>query len=156
MSDTGKTKRAPDLKPFLNAAQRTNYKLFGIGLLAAFALAFLLAWLLFAPPAPEPTPAPPPPKTLAVADVDAFLQAVNKNDYTQIRELGSAAFTENTTVPDGKQRFTEFETTSYSPNTTVYSFHSGIDGEKARRILLTLDDNNRVVSFLAEEMAIVK
>ena len=155
MSETKDGKSDKDLTPFLKAANRLNYKLFGAGLLVAFASAFFLAWLLFAPPKETPPPPPPPARTLTGDDMRDFFQAVGKEDYGRMSDLGRDLFKEGTIIPDSVAKFAEYETTSYPPH-MVYAFYSFIGGDKARRVLLTMDEGDRVVSFLAEEMEIAK
>ena len=156
MSEENDGNRGGDAKSILAAAQKTNYKLFGAGLLIAFALAFTLAWWLFSPPPPETPPPPPPVRTLSAGDLGDFLRAVEQADYPRMSGLGNELFREGTIIPGSRELFAEYETTSYSPNAVVYAFHSGISDSSTRRVLLTVGDNDSVLSFLAEEMAIVK
>lgn len=155
MSETNDGKADKDPTPHLGAANRLNYKLFGAGLLIAFASAFFLAWLLFAPPKETPPPPPPPVRTLTEDDMREFFQAVGREDYERMSALGKELFKEGNIIPDSAAKFAEYETTSYAPH-TVYAFYSSIGGDKTRRVLLTMTEGDKVVSFLAEEMEIAK
>lgn len=144
-----------EVRTQLNEARKMTLKMFGAGLLAAFILAFVLAWALFSPSRPPEPPPPPPARTLSAADMKDFLQAVENSDYARMSAIGTEIFAEGNIIPDSKTMFAEYETTSYPPH-TVYAFYSMIGEDKTQRVLLTMDEENKVASFLAEEMAITR
>ncbi len=128
----------------------------------AFILAFALAWALFRrdeppPPAaaPEAAKAAPPAPTLKREDTAAFLQAVRTGDFAAMRDRGEALFVEGARIPDSAGMFADYATSSFPPH-VVYSFYSGAADGKVQRVLLTMDGEDKVGSFLAEEMNIVR
>lgn len=129
--------------------KRRLYLIFGVTFVLGVCAAFAVAWLLFRPPPP------PPERVLAAEELTGFFRAVEQNDYAAMSELGTELFREDTRIPDSKALFAEYETTSYPPN-TVYAFYSGFGLGLTRRVLLTMDAEDRVVSFLAEEMEVTR
>lgn len=134
----------------------------GLGLLiplflAAFGLAFGLAWLLFrADPAQPPVAeagakkAEPP---LTAEQMAPFLRAADGNDIEAMFRLGPELFAKGRTIADRKEALTGYETNSFPPY-QVYAFYAGIREDKVYRVLLTTDEDDRVESFLAEAMPI--
>ncbi len=125
----------------------------------AFVLAFGLAWALFrqegAPAPAAGQTAAAPARTLKPEDLKEFLQAVEAGDYIAVRDRGEKLFVEGTNIPGSAGLFSAYATNSYPPN-AVYSFLSEIGGGTTRRVMLTIDQEDKVVSFMAEEMNIVK
>lgn len=89
---------------------------------------------------------------------NAFLRAVRSNDFAGIRDLGGEIFTEGRNVPDVKRKLAGFRVAAVQPASyVVYRLHSMDEPDKTRRVLLTVEDgSDRVVSFVAEEMAVAK
>ena len=128
-------------------------------LVLTFILAFVLAWALFrregAPsPAAEKADAAPA-GILKREDLREFFRAVEAGDYAAARGRGEKLFTKGTGIPGSADIFAAYAVTSYPPN-AVYAFLRQIAGDKTRRIMLTLDPEDKVISFMAEEMNIVK
>lgn len=130
----------------------------------AFAAAFLLAWIWLRrepplPPAPVPPPSvatpAPPARTLGRADLKDFFQAAADGDFAALRDRGEKLFVAGTRVPDSAGLFSEYAANSYPPY-AVYAFLTRVADGKSVRVLLTMDAEDRVVSFMAEETAIVQ
>lgn len=98
--------------------------------------------------------APTQPGLIDPAGLVAFLAAAKKGDYAVMEKSGSALFAKGAQIPNAPEQFKEYEANSFPPY-TVYAFYSQGSSERVRRVLLTLDENNRVESFLAEEMTVV-
>ena len=129
--------------------------LFGAG----FILAFVIAWFIFAKP--EPIPAAPAVAAaqatgvLTSDDMRGFFDSVKRRDFAAMRDLGGDLFKEGVRIADSATVFAGYETNSFPP-LVVYALHVGDEGDKTRRVLLTLDADGRVASFLAEEMTIMR
>ncbi|MDR0363395.1 MAG: hypothetical protein LBJ46_12050 [Planctomycetota bacterium] len=124
------------------------------GLLAAgsFALAFALAWHLFGrPPA---GPGAPPARDIAVAELAPFLEAARAGDYPRMAELGSALFTEGSRILGRETALDGYAVDGFPPH-RVYAFYAAHKDGAVYRVLLTLDAEDRVASFLAEDMPVV-
>lgn len=123
--------------------------------LSAFTLAFLLAWLLFRP-APVPLPAEPAPAAvLAGPDLDEFFRAVARGDYDGMSRLGNGLFEKGVTVRDADRVFAGFEVNGYPPY-RVFAFFADHAGDRLYRVMLTLDENDKVESFMAEDTRIIQ
>ena len=167
----GKKNRPPTRQKAIAPAPRTTPGAPGGGLrggkllaivAATFALAFGLAWFLFTPGAavqpqtPDPAAVRTAPTVvLAAADVAPFLSAVTAEDYSAMDRLGTQLFTSGAAIPDHANLFDGYAVNSY-PSYHVYNFYSQTTGEQIYRVLLTVEDNGAIESFLAEEMPIVK
>lgn len=138
-------------------AARPGFRALAVVFVAAFALAFAAAWLLLrteTPPVPPPAPVPET-RTLSPAELDGFLQAVADGDFAAMNRLGTQLFTAGTVVPDSAALLGEFETNTYS-DVAVYALYSSIGESRTTRVLLTVDKDDKVVSFLAEEMPVIR
>jgi hypothetical protein len=123
---------------------------------AAFILAFGIAWLIFQ--SSPPAPLPPPQQEIRVltkAEVDGFLQAVADGDYETMNRVGNQLFAVGNKIPDSRELLDQFQTNTYS-DVEVYALFSRIGEKKTTRVLLTVDKNDTVVSFLAEEMPLIR
>ncbi|MCC8190645.1 MAG: hypothetical protein LIP77_08430 [Planctomycetes bacterium] len=142
----------PDHKP----AGGIRLRWFAVALALVFALALGLGWLLFAPSRPPASPT----TAASTGSVDeerlaAFLAAARQADYGRLRDLGEELFLPGVRIPDSRRRLEDYATNSFVPY-SVYVLFTSIEPDRTRRVLLTLDEEERVVSFLAEEMAITK
>lgn len=126
--------------------------------LALFVLGFAAA-LVVVRDAPEPTAANGVGAVGALETIDAaavreFLAAVSAGDFPAMRELGGRVFVKGRRVGD-RAAFAEYGTNSVPPY-TVYALHADNAPDAVRRVLLTLDAEGRVESFLAEEMKLAE
>ena len=119
----------------------------------AFVLAFALAWLIFRPTAPSES-AMAAAVILPPDQVRDFLAAVGRNDFAAMRNFGERLFRPGAALGSAEADLTEYETNGFPPQ-RVFLFHSGNGEGNIRRVILTLDNSNRVLSFLAEETRIV-
>lgn len=87
--------------------------------------------------------------------LSGFLAAAEAGNFAAMRRQGMLLFTEDVKIPDAKEALARYVTASQPPY-TVYRFHAEDLPDKTRRVLLTLDGRNRVVSFIAEEMAVAE
>lgn len=94
-------------------------------------------------------------RDLAAADMDGFFDAASRGDFAAMSGIGRTLFTPGRKIPDAERVFAGYETSSYPPH-TVYAFFTESAEDKVRRVLLTLDENDRVESFMAEEMSIIQ
>lgn len=147
MSDSEIRDNPGKTRAIFNSAQRMNYYFFGLGFVVALVLAFTVAAFVFI------APASPPARVLAESDMVPFMRAVDTGDFPAMEMLGEDLFQKGTRIPESNKVFADFETTSYEPY-MVYAFHSQTDAKKTRRVLLTMDAEDQVVSFLAEEMKV--
>ena len=128
---------------------------------AGFAAALAIAVLFMRPgatpsrPVKEVVADPGAGVTLGEAELAEFFQAAESSDFEAMDRLGRELFKAGATVADRERLLAEYETTSYPPH-TVYAFSTEIRDDAIHRVLLTLDDNDKVVSFLSEKMEIVK
>lgn len=88
----------------------------------------------------------------ALAD---FLDAAKRKDYEAMGKKGDEVFRKGVLVPDSGELFKDYAANSYPPY-TVYAFYSEGSDDRVRRVLLTLDAEERVESFLAEEMTVIQ
>lgn len=123
--------------------------LFCMGLGAAF-----MAGRLF-PGKWPPAPAAAKPAGVDRNAVARFLEAAKRGDYAEMAKTGDRVFPRGAKVAKSGELFKEYEANSFPPY-TVYAFYSEGSDERVRRVLLTLDGEERVESFLAEEMAVVQ
>lgn len=126
---------------------------------AAFGLAFGLAWLLFradpasAPPAAAQAETEKVDPPLTAEQIAPFLRAADEKDLDTMFRLGPELFGKGRTIVDRKDALAEYETNSFPPY-QVYAFYAGIRENKVYRVLLTTDEDDKVESFLAEAMPI--
>ena len=127
-----------------------------------FALAFGMAWLLFTP-GPNALPTTPEPATartepaviIGADDVTPFLAAATAEKYSDMERLGARLFVAGAVIPDHATLFEGYAVNSY-PSYQVYNFYSRTIEDRIFRVLLTVEDNGTIDSFLAEEMPIVR
>lgn len=128
---------------------------------AAFILAFGLAWLLFRRDAPPPPAAPAPAaptireRRLTAEDLGGFLQAVEGGDFTAMRRLGNELFSEGVVIPGSAALLARYAVNGIPPN-QVYAFLVSLEPDSTRRVMLVVDEKDKVVSFLAEEMNVTR
>lgn len=134
-----------------------KYLLLGLAFALGFALALIVAKNLYRNEtvrndfvAGEETP-----RDLDEAALTAFLQAAEKGDYAAMEKTGPEVFQKGVWIPDAAARFDQYAANSYPPY-TVYAFYSAGSDELIRRVLLTLNEDDRVESFMAEEMTVLK
>lgn len=118
---------------------------------AAFALGRYTSGGTVPPTAPETAGA----ESVNAADVREFMQAVSRRDFAAMERLGEKAFVKGRAVENVDDVLAGYETNSFPPY-TVYALFTDNTADATRRVLLTLDADNRVESFMAEEMAIIK
>ena len=154
-------KTAPD-KPAAERPPVPSGGGMGKGWLAAllavtFAIAFGLAWFIFAPrgEGQPKTPPPQPAKTISEADIAAFLAAVDTEEYAAIARIGGELFQPGCLVPDQERLFGE-HLVSKDPPYLVYNFYSKSDEDRVYRVYLTIDEDHKVDSFMAEDMPVAK
>ncbi len=87
--------------------------------------------------------------------MNAFLAAVKQGDFPTLQRLGRDLFPKGAAVREPEKLFAGFEANNIPPY-RVFAFLSDQGMEKARRVMLTLDGEGRVESFMAEEMPVVK
>lgn len=122
-----------------------------------FVAAFALAWLLFGntkPPA-QTEPEAPPAKVIGEAEVKEFLAAVEAEDFAAMTRIGSDLFKKGDKIPDRTRLFGDHAVESFPPF-QVYAFMTHASNKEIRRVLLTIDENDQVESFMAEEMPVVQ
>ncbi|MDR1613647.1 MAG: hypothetical protein LBT97_12825 [Planctomycetota bacterium] len=119
---------------------------------ASFALAFGLAWRLFG--GRPDAPAAPPARAIRAADLRPFMAAVRAEDYPLMSKLGGELFTAGSKILDRETALSEFAVDSFPPH-QVYAFYTALKDGTVYRVLLTLDREDRVASFLAEDMPVV-
>lgn len=131
-------------------------------LVLAFGLGFLLALALARNIIRDETPRggsasilDEPPRKLDETKLTNFLRAAEKGDYAAMETTGPDVFHKGVLIPDAATRFEPYAANSFPPF-TVYAFYSAGSDDRVRRVLLTLDAENRVESFLAEEMTVMK
>lgn len=138
---------------------KRNHLLLAGMFVLVFVLAFGLAWLLFRrDPVPPPSAEPAAPATRAVSadELGAFLRAVDDGDFEAMKRLGGEAFARGNLIAEGRDRLADYETSSYSPDHLVYALYHHSDPDRVYRVILTLNEEGRVVSFMAEDMAVAR
>lgn len=125
-----------------------------------FALGFAAAVVLIRPPAagaaaPSPAAGAIPATVIRADGLGSFFQAVKRGDFAAMAELGERAFVRGSRVENAGAVLSGYETNSFPPF-TVYALFVENTTDKTRRVLLTLDKDDKVESFLAEEMSIIK
>lgn len=83
-----------------------------------------------------------------------FMRAVTTESFAAAARHGEQLFQTGRKLAVPEDRLAPYLTTSFPPN-RVYVLHVENASDAVRRVLLTLDGDNRVVSFLAEEMRVV-
>lgn len=130
-----------------------------------FALGFAAAVVLVRPSSAEAPTQPEatataaretgPESVLRTEDVRDFFKAVTGRDFAAMAAVGERTFVRGARVENADKLLSGYETNSFPPF-TVYALYVENMPEKTRRVLLTLDKEDRVESFLAEEMTIIK
>ena len=124
--------------------------------LAGFAAAFSLAlWLLPQRGAPDASVAAMDSRTIRPDDLLGFFQAVARKDFPAMAKSGERVFVQGDKIENAGKTLAGYETNSFPPH-TVYAFFSENLPDKTRRVLLTLDGDDRVTSFMAEEMSVIQ
>lgn len=142
---------------------REKNRFFYVGLALGFILAFIVFW--FAMPylqkmaGPQPagenrTVSAQPAANQAREEMAHFLQAAEAGDFETMRTEGRRIFTPGRAFPDSAAALAPYKVNSYPPY-VVYAFMTENAENTTRRVLLTMDDHDKVESFLAEEMAVV-
>ena len=133
-----------------------------VAFIAAFVLAFALAWAVFSAKTPPPVagpatakPAEPPARTLSNDDLKPFFAAVEARNFPDMDRLGYALFMPGTIIPDSKSVLADYATNSFPPH-LVYAIFTRVAPDRVSRVILTMDESDTVVSFMAEEMEIQK
>ncbi len=88
-------------------------------------------------------------------DVARFLDAATAGDYDAMRDIGNRTFRKGVVIADHAERFDGYATNSLPPY-TVYAFYVELGETRGRRVMLTVDADGVVDSFMAEEMKIVE
>lgn len=127
-----------------------KYLTLALFFLLGVAVAVLAGRFLSTPPPAQPVAVPSDPAAVA-----RFLEAAERSDYALMAKTGEAAFPKGSVFPDAEKLFKDYASNSFPPY-TVYAFYSEGSNERVRRVLLTLDGDKRVESFLAEEMNVVQ
>lgn len=120
---------------------------------AGFAIAFPVAWILFTPAAQTDAAGPARVDAISAGEMKEFLRAAESGDFAVMRDHGDGIFREGKTIPNAGSLFARFEANSFPPY-SVYAFFTSSDPDMTRRVILTLDDQGKVVSFMAEEMVV--
>ena len=88
-------------------------------------------------------------------ETEAFVQAVLRNDFFAMRDIGKNIFRRGADARAIVGLLAGREANSLPPYKVYVLHHGAMDG-KISRVLLTLDDDDRVVSFVAEEMSVIQ
>lgn len=120
-----------------------------------FALALGVGWWWFGRPPEPPAAGARSDGVVREADMAAFLQAARKNDFQTLKDEGDRLFKPGVRVVDSAGLFSQYAVNSFPPY-TVYALHTFNGPDITRRVLLTLDDKERVESFMAEEMTVIQ
>ena len=123
--------------------------------LLGFALALGAAWWWFGKDAAAPAQTVADGPVLHESELEGFFQAVAKGDYPAIKESGEALFLPGVRLADAARLLEPYAVNSFPPY-AVYALYTFNNPDLTRRVLLTLDERDRVESFLAEEMAVIK
>lgn len=126
---------------------------FALGFAAA--LAFVRPHSAGAPGRPPEAAAAAGPEAPRTGEQREFFQAVAKGDFVAMAALGERAFVRGGSVENAAAVLAGYETNSFPPF-TVYALYVENAPDKTRRVLLTLDKDGKVESFLAEEMSIIR
>lgn len=134
-----------------------KYLVLALFFLLGFALAVALGHVLPKAVSVAPMESTPekPSQTVDAAGLERFLDAARRGDYQTMANDGGEVFWKGVHIPDSKNLFKDYEANSFPPY-TVYAFYSQGSNEKVRRVLLTMDEKERVESFLAEEMTVLQ
>ncbi len=121
-----------------------------LAFVCGFALAMLAAKYYFERNAVQEAPVY---RTLSKDDVAPVLAAADAGDYAQLAALGQELFTPGTKIPDSAVLFDDYAVASFAPH-QVYALLTELGGETSRRVLLTMNEDDSVESFMAEETEI--
>lgn len=136
-------------------SKKRNYLGAALLFLLGFALALGAAWWWFGKDAVTTAQTVADGPVLREGELEGFFQAVDKSDYPAIKELGEALFVPGVRLADAARLLAPYAVNSFPPY-SVYALYTFNNADLTRRVLLTLDDRDRVESFLAEEMAVIK
>ena len=140
---------------------RPASKLFYFGMALGFALAFGL--LMLAMPyiqkmalksMPTPAPAAPAAERVDQTLLTEFYQALADENFTAMKTTGEKTFIPGKKLPLSKVALASYEVNSEPPY-LVYALYTNNTDDATQRVLLTLDDKDIVVSFMAEEMKVI-
>ena len=123
--------------------------------LLGFAVAMVAGWWWFGKNAAVPAQTAPDGPVLRGDELESFFQTVAEGDYSAIKERGEALFHPGARVAEAERLLAPYAVNSFPPY-TVYALYTFNNPDLTRRVLLTLDEQDRVESFLAEEMAVIK
>lgn len=143
-------------------------RFFYIGMALGFVLAFAILWFAMPlmqqymqkmageQPAVEQQVAPvvPAPDAVEQDGMTRFLKAAADGDFAVMQSEGRRIFTPGKAIPDSAALLAPYQVNSHPPY-LVYAFLTENTEKATRRVLLTMDGQDRVESFLAEEMAVV-
>lgn len=124
--------------------------IFGLGFVAAF----FLARYIFMPDRPADDGVPVG-RVVKADELRGMFQAADQGDFSALERIGAELFVPGNRIPDSKKLLEPYAVPSFPPH-QVYAFLTRIGGAKSQRVLLTMDDNDAVVSFMAEETEIVR
>ncbi len=91
--------------------------------------------------------------TITADELQEFFQAVEQGDFHAMSSLGKKLFIPGRKIEDAETTLAGYQTNSLPPY-TVYAFFIANTRDKTRRVMLALDGEGRIESFLAEEMAV--
>jgi hypothetical protein len=123
--------------------------------LLGFVMAMGAGWWWFGRNAAAPAPVAGDGPALRADELEGFFRTVAEGDYPAIKERGEALFRPGARVADADRLLAPYAVNSFPPY-TVYALYTFNNPDLTRRVLLTLDEGDRVESFLAEEMAVIK
>lgn len=139
-------------------------RFFYIGMAVGFGLAFVVLWLAMPYIQKMTIQQPVDEQRAETANVDPdaveregmtrFLEAAKSGDFTAMQNEGSRIFTPGKVIPDSTVLLAPYRVNSHPPY-QVYAFLTENTDKATRRVLLTMDERDRIESFLAEEMAVV-
>ncbi len=95
----------------------------------------------------------PAARTLAASDIAPILAAADAAKYEELERLGEELFVPGTKIPDSAALFGDYAVASFAPH-HVYALMTQLGGEASRRVLLTMNEDDTVESFMAEETPI--
>ncbi len=121
-----------------------------LAFVCGFALAMVAAKYYFERERAAETPVV---RTLSADDIAPVLAAADAGDFAQLAALGRELFTPGTKIPDSAVLFDEYAVASFAPH-QVYALMTQLGGEASRRVLLTMNEDDSVESFMAEETEI--
>ncbi len=91
--------------------------------------------------------------TITPDELRDFFQAVEAGDFPAMASLGKKVFVHGRKIADAEKTLAGYQTNSLPPY-TVYALYIAGTPEKTSRVMLALDQDDRIESFLAEEMPV--